>query len=231
MATSGVTHLSFDCYGTLIDWETGILEQAIPRLARAGARNLDEVSVLRAFAKHEAALERGPFRPYRQVLLETFCLISRDLGARVERASAADFAAALTQWPPFPDTVAALARLEAKYRLLILSNVDDDLFEETARRLATRFEAVITAQQVKSYKPALGHFEAARERLGLTPAQWVHVAQSLYHDHLPAKSLHLRTIWLDRPTRLAGTGLSPKAEAAPDVRVTTLTEVAELLDA
>ena len=231
METSGVTHLSFDCYGTLIDWETGILEQAIPRLARAGARNLDEVAVLRAFAKHEAALERGPFQPYRQVLLETFCLIGRDLGADVDHTSAADFAAALTQWPPFPDAVAALTRLGAKYHLIILSNVDDDLFKETARRLGTRFEAVITAQQVKSYKPALGHFEAARRRLGLTPARWVHVAQSLYHDHRPAKSLGLRTIWVDRPTRLAGTGIAPEAKAAPDVRVTTLTEVAELLQA
>ncbi len=231
MKTSGITHLSFDCYGTLIDWETGILEQAIPRLARAGATNLDAVAVLRAFARHEPELERGLFRPYRQVLLETFCLIGRDLGARVDRASAADFAAALTQWPPFPDTVPALTRLGAKYRLLILSNVDDDLFEETSRRLATRFEAVITAQQVKSYKPALGHFEAARERLGLSPANWAHVAQSLYHDHVPAKSLNLRTIWLDRPTRLAGTGIAPEAKAAPDVRVTTLTEVANLLRA
>jgi 2-haloacid dehalogenase len=231
MDISGITHLSFDCYGTLIDWETGILEQAIPRLARAGARNLDAVAVLRAFAKHEALLERGRFRPYRQVLLETFCLIGRDLGAQVDQASAADFAAALTQWPPFPDTVAALTRLAAKYRLLILSNVDDDLFEATARRLATSFEVVITAQQLKSYKPALAHFEAARERLGLTPAHWVHVAQGLYHDHVPAKSLHLRTIWLDRPTRLAGTGLAPEAKAAPDARATTLTEVAELLHA
>src|SRR5262249_13469175 len=192
---SGITHLSFDCYGTLIDWETGILEQAIPRLARAGARNLHAAAGLRAFAKHGAVLERGRFRPYRQVLLETFCLIGRDLGAQVDQASAADFAAALTQWPPFPDTVAALSRLAAKYRLLILSNVDDDLFEETAGRLATSFEAVITAQQVKSYKPALGHFEAARERLGLTPAPRGPVAPSLYHDQPPPKPLHLRTLW------------------------------------
>ena len=231
MQTSGITHLSFDCYGTLINWETGILEQAIPRLARAGARNLDAVAVLRCFAKHEAALERGPFRPYREVLLETFRLIGADLGAEIDDVSAADFAAALTRWPPFPDTVPALTRLAAKYRLIILSNVDDDLFEETARRLGTRFEAVITAQQVKSYKPAPGHFEAARQRLGLTPARWVHVAQSLYHDHRPAKSLGLRTIWVDRPTRLAGTGIAPEAKATPDVRVTTLTEVAELLHA
>jgi 2-haloacid dehalogenase len=229
--TRGITHLSFDCYGTLIDWETGILEQALPRLARAGAQDADPVTVLRSFVKHQAALQSGAFRTYRELLLETFCRIGSDIGVRADRASGADFAAGLAQWPPFPDTVEALARLAAKYRLLILSNVDDDLFEHTARRLAIPFHAVITAQQVRSYKPALGHFETARDRFGLSPANWLHVAQSLYHDHVPAKSLGLRTVWVDRPTRLTGTGIAPPAQAIPDARTTTLAEVAHLLEA
>ncbi len=247
MNTHGITHLSFDCYGTLIDWETGILEQALPRLASAGAKDVDPVAVLRAYVKHEAALEAGRYRPYREVLVETLSRIGNDLGVRLDRMSCAAFAAGLADWPPFPDTVDALLRLAAKYRLVILSNVDDDLFEHTARRLGNPFDAVITAQQVGSYKPALGHFWAARERLGLSPANWLHIAQSLYHDHVPAKSLGLRTVWVDRPTRLAGTGVAPPVpriaerpvpgiaeqlpHVAPDARTTTLAEVAQLLGA
>ncbi|HKD39127.1 MAG TPA: haloacid dehalogenase type II [Myxococcaceae bacterium] len=255
MNTLGITHISFDCYGTLIDWETGILEQALPRLANAGAKNLDAETVLRAFVKHEAELEAGPFRPYRDVLSETLARVGTDVGARLDRASCSGFALGLVDWPPFPDTVDALARLAAKYRLVILSNVDDDLFAHTARRLGNPFCAVITAQQVRSYKPALAHFQAARVRLGLSPSNWLHVAQSLYHDHAPAKSLGLRTVWVDRPTRLTGTGLAPALpntvegpvprtvegpvpstvegpwHATPDARTTTLTQVAELVGA
>ena len=229
MNTNGITHISFDCYGTLIDWETGILDQALPRLAAAGVRNLDPLVVLRAYAKHEAAVESGPFRLYREVLEETFSRIGSDLGVRVDPKTRADLASGLADWPPFPDTVDALAQLASKYRLVILSNVDDDLFEYTARRLGNPFHAVITAQQVGSYKPALGHFEIARKRLDLSPANWLHVAQSLYHDHVPAKSLGLRTVWVDRPSRLPRTGISPPAHATPDARTTTLAEVVGLL--
>ena len=225
----GITHISFDCYGTLIDWETGILEQALPRLAAAGAKNIDPTAVLRSYMRHELALESGAFRPYREVLRETFSRIAGDLKVHLDESECAAFAASLPRWPPFPDTLAALARLGTRYRLVILSNVDDDLFERTARRLQTHFDAVITAQQVSSYKPALGHFTAARERLGLTPDNWLHVAQSLYHDHVPAKSIGLRTVWVDRPTRLEGTGIAPPAEAKPDARRISLAEVADLL--
>lgn len=229
MNASGITHISFDCYGTLIDWETGILDQALPRLAASGASNVDPLAVLRAYAKHEVAIESGPFRPYREVLQETLSRIGSDLGVRLDRKACADFASALAEWPPFPDTIDALSQLVSKYRLVILSNVDDELFEHTARRLGIPFHAVITAQQVGSYKPALGHFEAARKRLDLTPANWLHVAQSLYHDHVPAKSLGLRTVWVDRKSRLPRTGLAPPAHATPDARTTTLTEVVTLL--
>ena len=225
----GITHISFDCYGTLIDWETGILEDALPRLIAAGARNIDPAAVLRSYVKHELAIESGPFRPYREVLRETFSRIAGDFAVELDQDECVAFAASLPGWPPFPDTIAALARLGARYRLVILSNVDDDLFERTARRLQTHFDAVITAQQVGSYKPGLGHFAAARERLGLTPDSWLHVAQSLYHDHVPAKSLGLRTVWVDRPTRLEGTGIAPPAEVKPNARRTSLAEVADLL--
>jgi 2-haloacid dehalogenase len=162
-------------------------------------------------------------------LEETFSRIGSDLGVRVDPKTRADFASGLADWSPFSDTVDALTKLASKYRLVILSNVDDDLFEHTARRLGNPFHAVITAQQVGSYKPALGHFETARRRLNLSPANWLHVAQSLYHDHVPAKSLGLRTVWVDRPSRLGRSGISPPAHATPDARTTTLAEVVGLL--
>ena len=120
-------------------------------------------------------------------------------------------------------------RLAARYRLVILSNVDDDLFALTARALPVAFEAVITAQQLRSYKPAPAHFVAASDRLGLHPGNWAHVAQSLYHDHVPARAMGLRTIWVDRPSRLGASGLSPETSAGYDARTTTLAEAADLL--
>jgi 2-haloacid dehalogenase len=230
MDTRGITHLSFDCYGTLIDWETGILDQALPLLARAGAK-ADAVDVLRAYARHESAVEAGAFKAYRTVLAETMRRIGADFGVTLADADCASFAQGLGDWPPFADTVATLARLASRFRLVILSNVDDDLFAITARKLKVDFAAVITAQQVGSYKPAMGHFDAARERLGLGPSNWIHVAQSLYHDHVPAKSIGLRTVWVDRPTRLAGTGIAPPAQVRPDARAASLAEAADLLGA
>ncbi|HET7845628.1 MAG TPA: HAD-IA family hydrolase [Xanthomonadales bacterium] len=230
MDTNGITHLSFDCYGTLIDWETGILDQALPLLARAGVA-ADAADVLRAYARHEHDVEAGAFKAYRTVLAETMRRIGADFGAKLADADCAAFAQGLGDWPPFADTVAALARLAARYRLVILSNVDDDLFAITARKLEVGFAAVITAQQVGSYKPAMGHFDAARTRLGLGPHNWIHVAQSLYHDHVPAQSLGLQTLWIERPTRLAGTGIAPPARVKPTARATSLAEAADLLGA
>lgn len=227
MDRSGITHLTFDCYGTLVDWESGILTQA--GLAFGPAQPFDAVAVLKSFVRHEAALEAGNYVSYRRVLAETIRRIARDLEIELGEDAHLRFAAGLGEWPLFSDTRDALRRLASKYRLVVLSNVDDDLFALTAQQLGVSFEAVITAQQVRSYKPATGHFTLARERLGLGPDNWLHVAQSLYHDHAPAKSLSLRSIWVDRPSRLAGTGLAPATDGRYDARTTTLAEVADLL--
>jgi len=230
MDGAGTTHLSFDCYGTLVDWETGILAQARKTLAGAGLAAFDELALLRGYVRHEAAVEAStPHLDYRDVLTETMRRLGRDLGLELDTAACAGFAAALPQWPLFDDTAAALQRLAQRFRLVVLSNVDDDLFAATARNMPVEFDAVITAQQLRSYKPAPAHFHAARERLGLHPGNWIHVAQSLYHDHVPAKALGLRTIWVDRPSRLGAAGLSPETSAAYDARTTTLAEAADLL--
>lgn len=230
MDTGGVTHLSFDCYGTLVDWETGILQQARSTLARRGVVAFDEIALLRGYVRHEATLEASvPHMEYRAVLAETMRRIAWDLGLELDDAACEGFARGLGNWPLFADTADALRRLAARFRLVILSNVDDDLFAQTAGALPVAFEAVVTAQQLRSYKPAPAHFHAARDGLGLHPGNWVHIAQSLYHDHVPAKAMGLRTIWVDRPSRLGASGLSPESTASWDLRTTTLAEAAERL--
>jgi 2-haloacid dehalogenase len=230
VAFDGITHVSFDCYGTLIDWESGIVAQAGSILASCGAEAVEPARVLRAYVAHEAELESGPsFMPYRTILAETMRRIGEDFEVQVDPHACARFAGGLADWPAFADTRAALERLASRFELVILSNVDDDLFAATARTLGVDFAAVITAQQVHSYKPALNHFHAARDRLGLSPKNWLHVAQSLHHDHIPAKTLGLRTIWVDRPSIRSGLGLSPPADAKYDARTTTLAQVADVL--
>ena len=132
-------------------------------------------------------------------------------------------------WPPFPDTVDALARLATRYRLGIVSNVDDDLFAETARRLKTDFDWIVTAQQVGGYKPAPAHFREMAMRSGIPKHRTLHVAQSLFHDIAPASALGYRTVHVDRPRRAGGAGATPPADARPDATVTDMAGVARLL--
>lgn len=226
VAFESVTHLGFDCYGTLIDWENGILD-AVNGVARRRGVEAEPGRVIELYAELEAAAEAGPFRPYRDVLRQ----VMGDLGARLgfvpTEEERAGFADSVGDWPPFADTVAALWRLRSRFRLVILSNVDDDLFARTARRLEVPFDEVITAQQLGSYKPALRNFVAMLARLGVEPSGLVHVAQSLYHDHVPAQRLGLATVWIDRPSVRPGVGIAPAVDVRPDLRFTDLASFAD----
>lgn len=184
--------LTFDCYGTLIDWESGIHE-AFARAANGASLSRDEV--LRAYAAIEPAVESGGFRSYREVLGETAARVAKQFALPVGDPSF--LAASLPEWKPFPDTNAALRRLRAAgFRLGILSNVDDDLLAATRRHLDVDFDLIVTAQQVRSYKPAHGHFLAARDAIG--GAVWIHAAQSNFHDIVPANALGIGTAWINR---------------------------------
>lgn len=218
--------LTFDCYGTLIDWETGIVAALRPVQAARGL-TLEGETLLAAFGRHEAAVETGAFRPYRDVLRETLTRIGEEFGFTPTPGERDRFADSVGDWPPFPDTVAALRTLKARLRLAVLSNVDDDLFARTAARLTVPFDAVITAQQVTSYKPAPRHFERAEAQLGLDRRRWLHVAQSLYHDIAPAKAFGLATVWVDRRAGRAGGGATPPAAARPDLIVPDLATLAQ----
>jgi 2-haloacid dehalogenase len=217
--------LTFDCYGTLIDWETGILE-ALHR-ALPGADDPDE-RLLEAFARHEAELEAGPYRPYREILATVVRAMASELGQPIDDETAARFGGSVANWPAFQDSPAALADLAARYRLGVITNCDDDLFAASEARLGVRFDPVVTAEQTRRYKPNPRGFELAFERIGLPTSRILHVAQSLFHDHVPAKRLGLSTVWVDRRAGREGFGATPPASATPDVVVTSLRALADL---
>jgi len=223
------THLTFDCYGTLIDWEKGILDAVGSVLRLHGVSTSDE-TVLRLYTKLEAEQESGPYKTYREVLRGVMSGLAAELAFPASIADLDALPDSVGLWPPFTDTVAALRRLSERYKLVILSNIDDALFAQTAPLLQVRFSDIITAQQVGSYKPSLQNFRFALDRLGVPASQVLHVAQSLYHDHVPAKRLGFTTVWVNRPSRLAGTGLALPAEVLPDLEVPDLESLADAVE-
>jgi len=189
-------YITFDCYGTLIDWESGIREAFRVAAAEDGV-SLDEAAVWRAYAMIEPEVEQEMYRSYRDVLSETAARVAHLLGWPIQRQRAIFLAESLPSWRPFADTNAALQRLQkAGYQLGILSNVDDDLLAATRRHFTVEFRLIVTAQQVHSYKPAPGHFITARERTGGAP--WLHAAQSNYHDIIPTNTLGISNAWINR---------------------------------
>lgn len=220
-----VEALTFDCYGTLIDWESGILH-ALDALLDPAARKPDHDTLLELFGRFEPVAESGPFRPYREVLQDVARMFGDAYSVEVDDIEAAAFASSVGLWPPFPDSTEALRALASRYRLAIVSNVDDDLFEASAARLGVTFDEVVTAQQVGSYKPARAHFDEVLERLALPRGKVLHCAQSLYHDIGPASALGFRCVWVNRRAGKPGRGATPPAAATPDLEVPDLASLA-----
>lgn len=221
------THLTFDCYGTLIDWERGILTALQPVLVRHGIVRSDE-QILALYGELESAAERGVYHPYRDVLATVMDGFGERLGFMPDADERATLAASVGNWPAFPDTVDALAMLARRYSLVILSNIDDDLLALSIRRLGVTFADTITAEQVGSYKPDPRHFHVALERLAVAPDRVLHVAQSLFHDIAPATALGLTTAWVNRRHDRAGSGATPPAIASPALEVPDLQTLAQL---
>ena len=217
--------LTFDCYGTLIDWEAGIWGALGPILATHRVDLLPE-KVLELYGELETAAEGGAYREYKSVLR----MVLEGLGARLgfvpTAAELQQFSTSVKDWPPFPDSATALQALHKKYRFAIISNIDDDLFALSAKRLQIRFDWVITAQQAKSYKPSLNNFHLAFDRIGVPQQRILHVAQSLFHDIAPANLLGLSTVWVNRRKNKAGPGATPPANAHPDLEVPDLRTLA-----
>jgi 2-haloacid dehalogenase len=231
MPFESIRLITFDCYGTLIDWENGMLAALRPLLSRDGI-NVSDLQILELYGEIEADLESGPFRPYRQVLAQAAREIGRRLGKEISAEEGSAFAESLTRWKPFIDTMHALQSLARRFRLGIISNVDDNLFAETRKKLApVEFDFVVTAQQMQSYKPSHRNFEEAIRRSGLSKDQIMHAGQSLYHDIAPANALGIQNVWVNRPSIRPGSGAAKPGTATPTYEVRTLAELSMLMNA
>ena len=222
-ALSDFKVLTFDCYGTLIDWETGIWDAFQPLLMANDCSSLPRRAALEAFANLENAQEAAtPSMAYGDVLRHLHAQFATRFGLQTDDELDAAFADAIAHWPAFADTADALRYLKTRYKLVILSNVSRAGFAASNRKLGVTFDAIYTAEDVGSYKPSAANFEYLLEHLaqdfGFQESDILHTAQSLFHDHVPAKQFGLANAWIDRQ-RLSASGnwgATAKVEDQPD---------------
>ena len=227
--------LSFDCYGTLIDWETG-LRSGLARVASLSPGGPDADALLETYGEIEARTEREhPAMRYPEIIARSVSTTGTAHGIAVTDALAAEIGASVPDWPAFPDSVEALQRLKQRYKLIILSNVDRESFAGSNRRLGVEFDAVLTAEDIGSYKPNPRNFGALLakvDEMGIAEDRLLHVAQSLFHDHVPAKTAGLATVWIDRRAGKPGGGATPIPADAPepDWRFTSMVDFAGAME-
>jgi len=212
--------ITFDCYGTLIDWESGIADAFLTTAASDGV-TLTREAVLRAYADNEHRVQAASYRPYREILRDTAVRVARIVGWPLMAERAGFLADSLPSWKPFPDTNAALERLAAVSRLGILSNIDDDLLDATRKHFTVDFDVVVTAQQVRSYKPGHAHFQTARDLIGR--ASWLHAAESNFHDIVPSNTLGIDNAWINRQRQ------NPLPDGTPKYKFDDLAGLAEAM--
>lgn len=225
---SNITNLTFDCYGTLVDWEAGILGALRPFAARA-AQPPEDRALLACYGELERDIESGEFRPYREVLSRVMRGMADRFGFALGAGEEGTLAQSLPTWPAFADTAAALRRLHTRFKLGVLSNIDDDLLEQTRRHADLTIDWAVTAQQCRSYKPASAHFTTALARHGLTPDRVLHVASSIGHDIAPASALGIATVHLHRRAGREGPGANGPGMARPTHTVTDFASLLTLL--
>lgn len=224
--------LTFDCYGTIIDWETGIREALTRHAARRAFAAPEIESFLAAFGRLETTVQAEfPSWLYPRVLAECFARLATAFAFPATAEDARAFGDSVGDWPPFPDSSEALRRLQGRYRLIVVSNVDRESFRRSEASLGVEFDGVVTAQDVGAYKPDPRMFEAAATKaaeLGVPRERVLHVAQSIFHDIAPANRLGIASVWVDRRAGRPG-GATPDANARPDLRVESLRELADLV--
>jgi 2-haloacid dehalogenase len=218
---------TFDCYGTLIDWEAGICG-ALQRVLKRHGVEVSNDELLELYAGIEAGHEQGEYKCYEDVLIGVMADIAAHYAIELDADETTTLARSVKHWQPFPDTVAALEKFKTKYKLAIISNIDDALFSHSARRLGVPFDWVVTAQQAGAYKPSHRTFEHAFGRIDIPREQILHVAQSIYHDIVPARALGVSSVWVNRRKGLAGSGATVPAAATADVEVSNLHSLASL---
>jgi len=218
--------LSFDCYGTLIDWEAGLLGYLQPLLKSKGCA-VSDARILALYSEFEPREQAGQYRTYREVLASVVRDFAQELHFEVSDDEAAELAESIRDWKPFPDTVPGLQRLRTRFRLAVLSNIDLDLFAYTSRKLLVPFDGVVTSHDVRSYKPSLNNFEALLRRLAIPRERLLHVAESLYHDVAPAQRLEIATVWVNRRQGKEAAA-SKLANVKPDLEVPDVGTLATL---
>jgi 2-haloalkanoic acid dehalogenase type II len=225
--------LSFDCYGTLIDWETGMYEALKPLAARAG-HGLGREQVLEAHARHESAQQaETPGMIYSELLAQVHRHLAREWGVKADPSESAAYGHSIKNWPAFPDSAEALKYLKKHYKLVILSNVDRESFGFSRAKLQVEFDHVFTAQDIGSYKPDLRNFEYMLQELakeGVQKYEILHTAQSLFHDHQPANRVGLTSAWIDRRAGKPGSGATMPTDHLPSYgfRFTSMAEMAQV---
>jgi len=218
--------LTFDCYGTIIDWETGLLRTLKPTLV-AHAVSLSDEDLLARYGELEAGIQAGAFRKYADVLASVLSGFGREYDFEPSAQEVLDFSRSVQHWPPFADSAAALKALQSKFRLVVLSNIDDDLFEFSRAQLGVTFDRVFTAQQIGSYKPSLRNFQYMLERVGVPKDRILHVAQGLFHDIVPTRALGIRNVWVNRRSGRPGSGATLGSDVKPDFEVPDLRSLAQ----
>jgi 2-haloacid dehalogenase len=221
--------LSFDCYGTLIDWERGILT-ALKTILSNHNININDQQILELFAQRESLLEAGEYLKYRELLKKVVQDFGEKLSFEPSEEELNSLAESIRSWEFFSDTVRALKALKKRYKLTIISNIDNDLFAYTANKLEVEFDWIITAEQVNSYKPSLRNFEFAIQKMGIAPNKLLHVAQSVYHDIVPAKTMGLTAVWVNRRQGKEGFGATAPATGNPDLEVPDLKTLVSLMN-
>ena len=217
--------VSFDCYGTLVVWESGICA-AVDEVLRAHGAGRPREEILALFSDIEPRVQQSEtYLTYRRVLRQVMAEMGNALGIRCREPELDCLAGSLADWPVFPEVTEALAALQTRYKLAVISNVDDALFAATAEALNVDFDAVVTAEQARSYKPSRRNFDLAAARMGVEQDAWLHVAESLFHDIGPANRLGIASVWVNRAGRGGGTR---QTDAVPDLVVSDLGELAGL---
>jgi 2-haloalkanoic acid dehalogenase type II len=224
--------LTFDCYGTLIDWESGILAAFGPWRKRTGIA-LDDNRLLELFAEAESRIQaEQPAILYPDALALGLQRMGEKLQAPATPQEARAFGQSVKDWPAFPDSAEALAYLKQHYKLVVLSNIDRASFAHSNKKLGVTFDAVVTAQDVGSYKPALNHFKVGLDtlaKMGVPKDKILHTAQSLFHDHVPGKQIGLTTMWINRRKGKSGGGATMPVKAVqPDGEVPSMAALVEM---
>lgn len=221
--------MTFDCYGTLIDWETGILEAISPVFERQGIE-INHETILKLYAKFEAKAEEGKFQDYKHVLRTVMASFFSEFNIKPAAGEQDLLVSAISTFQPFPDTVEALNSLGQRFKLCIISNVDRDIFKQTKRRLEVKFSHIITSDMVGSYKPSRNNFNYALDVMKADINDVVHVAQSVFHDIQPAAQLGITTVKINRSRFRLGYGATPMATTKADLIVDDLKALVEIIE-